>query len=67
MICCLLQVDFSYPPLVEGEAADSQECPPEWKHLPFLALPDGAHNFEDGEDFLSEGGNVLWPSGSDSS
>ncbi|XP_030846183.1 late secretory pathway protein AVL9 homolog [Strongylocentrotus purpuratus] len=41
------QVDFSYPPLIEGQPEDSHDVPSEWKHLPFLALPDGAHNFED--------------------
>ncbi|XP_070566717.1 late secretory pathway protein AVL9 homolog [Ptychodera flava] len=39
------QVDFSYPPLIEGQALDSHEVPTQWKYLPFLALPDGAHNF----------------------
>ncbi|XP_071948472.1 late secretory pathway protein AVL9 homolog [Antedon mediterranea] len=38
------QVDFSYPPLVDGEPENSCELPEEWKYLPFLALPDGAHN-----------------------
>ncbi|XP_033103188.1 late secretory pathway protein AVL9 homolog [Anneissia japonica] len=38
------QVDFSYPPLIDGEAENSSELPEEWKYLPFLALPDGAHN-----------------------
>lgn len=40
------QVDFSYPPLIEGQPHDSHDVPSEWKHLPFLALPDGAHNYE---------------------
>ncbi|XP_033639205.1 late secretory pathway protein AVL9 homolog [Asterias rubens] len=39
------QVDFSYPPLVEGCSSDSPEVPPEWKHLPCHAVPDGAHNY----------------------
>ena len=43
------KVDFSYPPLIEGQPEDSHDVPSEWKHLPFLALPDGAHNFEDGK------------------
>ncbi|XP_041478563.1 late secretory pathway protein AVL9 homolog [Lytechinus variegatus] len=46
------QVDFSYPPLVEGSAEESHEVPSEWKHLPFLALPDGAHNFEEDTIFF---------------
>ncbi|CAG5133981.1 unnamed protein product [Candidula unifasciata] len=39
------QVEYSYPPLIEGNSVDSHELPEEWKHLPSLALPDGAHNF----------------------
>ncbi|XP_006822126.1 late secretory pathway protein AVL9 homolog [Saccoglossus kowalevskii] len=39
------QVDYSYPPLIEGCNTDSQQVPEEWKYLPFLALPDGAHHF----------------------
>ncbi|XP_076821075.1 late secretory pathway protein AVL9 homolog [Clavelina lepadiformis] len=39
------QVEFSHPPLVDGESADSHLVPEEWKYLPFLALPDGAHNY----------------------
>ena len=42
------QVDFSYPPLIEGHSSDSPETPAEWKHLPFLAVPDGAHNYLEG-------------------
>ncbi|XP_076326765.1 late secretory pathway protein AVL9 homolog isoform X2 [Tachypleus tridentatus] len=40
------QVDYSYPPLIEGQPYDSSELPVCWKHLPSLALPDGAHNCE---------------------
>ncbi|XP_013409171.1 late secretory pathway protein AVL9 homolog isoform X2 [Lingula anatina] len=40
------QVEYSYPPLIKGEPVDSHEVPDEWKHLPSLALPDGAHNYE---------------------
>ncbi|CAL1530920.1 unnamed protein product [Lymnaea stagnalis] len=39
------QVEFSYPPLIEGNSVESHEIPEEWKHIPSLALPDGAHNF----------------------
>ncbi|XP_077978244.1 late secretory pathway protein AVL9 homolog [Glandiceps talaboti] len=39
------QVDFSYPPLIEGHSLDSHDVPEQWKYLPFLALPDGAHNY----------------------
>uniref|UniRef100_UPI00358EEF48 late secretory pathway protein AVL9 homolog n=1 Tax=Myxine glutinosa TaxID=7769 RepID=UPI00358EEF48 len=41
------QVEFSYPPLVPGESHDSKKLPDEWKYLPFLALPDGAHNYQE--------------------
>ncbi|KAM9713058.1 late secretory pathway protein AVL9 homolog [Menidia menidia] len=41
------QVEFSYPPLVPDEGHDSNLLPEEWKYLPFLALPDGAHNYQD--------------------
>lgn len=41
------QVEFSYPPLIPGEGHDSHVLPEEWKYLPFLALPDGAHNFQE--------------------
>uniref|UniRef100_A0A8C6STU2 AVL9 homolog (S. cerevisiase) n=1 Tax=Neogobius melanostomus TaxID=47308 RepID=A0A8C6STU2_9GOBI len=35
------QVEFSYPPLV-----------PDWRYLPFLALPDGAHNYQEDTVFF---------------
>ncbi|KAM6900403.1 late secretory pathway protein AVL9 homolog [Xenentodon cancila] len=41
------QVEFSYPPLVPHEGHDSNLLPEEWKYLPFLALPDGAHNYQE--------------------
>eukprot|EP00058_Branchiostoma_floridae_P015244 XP_002600732.1 hypothetical protein BRAFLDRAFT_114758 [Branchiostoma floridae] len=44
------QIEYAYPPLLEGQPPDSHDLPDEWKYLPFLALPDGAHNFE--EDFI---------------
>lgn len=42
------QVEFSYPPLMPDEGHDSNLLPEEWKYLPFLALPDGAHNYQEG-------------------
>ncbi|KAK3588062.1 hypothetical protein CHS0354_012110 [Potamilus streckersoni] len=39
------QVEYSYPPLIEGGLVDSNDVPPEWRHLASLALPDGAHNY----------------------
>ncbi|CAL1263801.1 unnamed protein product [Larinioides sclopetarius] len=39
-------VEYSYPPLFEGENIKSSDLPEPWKHLPTLALPDGAHNYE---------------------
>uniref|UniRef100_H3CTF9 AVL9 homolog (S. cerevisiase) n=1 Tax=Tetraodon nigroviridis TaxID=99883 RepID=H3CTF9_TETNG len=41
------QVEFSYPPLVPDEGHDSNVLPDEWRYLPFLALPDGAHNYQE--------------------
>uniref|UniRef100_A0A6Q2X5Z6 UDENN domain-containing protein n=1 Tax=Esox lucius TaxID=8010 RepID=A0A6Q2X5Z6_ESOLU len=38
-------VEYSYPPLLPQEGHDSNNLPEEWKYLPFLALPDGAHNY----------------------
>ncbi|KAG8442729.1 hypothetical protein GDO86_011506 [Hymenochirus boettgeri] len=46
------QVEFSYPPLMPGEGHDSHALPEEWKYLPFLALPDGAHNFQEDTVFF---------------
>ncbi|XP_061179764.1 late secretory pathway protein AVL9 homolog [Saccostrea echinata] len=40
------QVEYSYPPLLEGNDVNSSEVPPEWKHLASLAIPDGAHNYK---------------------
>lgn len=42
------QVEFSYPPLMPDEGHDSNVLPEEWRYLPFLALPDGAHNYQEG-------------------
>lgn len=39
------QVEYSYPPLIEGNPVDSNQVPDEWKHLPSLGIPDGAHNY----------------------
>ncbi|XP_063306704.1 late secretory pathway protein AVL9 homolog [Pelobates fuscus] len=46
------QVEFSYPPLIPGDGHDSHRLPEEWKYLPFLALPDGAHNFQEDTVFF---------------
>uniref|UniRef100_A0A8C3V2F5 AVL9 cell migration associated n=1 Tax=Catharus ustulatus TaxID=91951 RepID=A0A8C3V2F5_CATUS len=46
------QVEFSYPPLKPGGGHDSQSLPEEWKYLPFLALPDGAHNYQEDTVFF---------------
>ncbi|KAI1242923.1 Late secretory pathway protein AVL9, partial [Lamprotornis superbus] len=47
-----VRVEFSYPPLKPGEGHDSQSLPEEWKYLPFLALPDGAHNYQEDTVFF---------------
>ena len=41
----LVQVEFSFPPLGDSK---NNTLPSEWRFLPFLALPDGAHNCEQG-------------------
>ena len=39
-------LEYSYPPLIEGQPHSSSALPVEWKSLPALALPDGAHHQE---------------------
>ncbi|KFM60067.1 Late secretory pathway protein AVL9-like protein, partial [Stegodyphus mimosarum] len=39
-------VEYSYPPLFDGDNGKGSDLPEPWKHLPTLALPDGAHNYE---------------------
>ncbi|XP_030630035.1 late secretory pathway protein AVL9 homolog [Chanos chanos] len=46
------QVEFSYPPIIPSEGHDSNTLPEEWKYLPFLALPDGAHNYQEDTVFF---------------
>lgn len=48
-------VEFSCPPLGATETQESLTgfLPPEWKHLPFLALPDGCHNYEEDSVFFT--------------
>uniref|UniRef100_A0A8C6Y6T1 AVL9 cell migration associated n=1 Tax=Naja naja TaxID=35670 RepID=A0A8C6Y6T1_NAJNA len=46
------QIEFSYPSLITGESHDSNSLPEEWKYLPFLALPDGAHNYQEDTVFF---------------
>jgi hypothetical protein len=36
-------VDYAHPPL---GGADGTDVPEPWRHMPSLAIPDGAHNFE---------------------
>ncbi len=47
--CLFFQVEFSYPPIIPGAGHDNNTLPEEWKYLPFLALPDGAHNHQEGK------------------
>ena len=44
----MFQVEYCYPPFNEGSSPESPQLPTEWKHLPSLALPDGAHNYVEG-------------------
>lgn len=46
----IFQVEFSYPPI---HGSKSNECPSGWKYLPTLALPDGAHNFDEDSVFFN--------------
>ena len=48
----VFQVEYSFPPLVPGGQVHSNEAPLEWKHLPSLAIPDGAHNYTSGTYWL---------------
>ncbi|XP_077515438.1 late secretory pathway protein AVL9 homolog [Amblyomma americanum] len=44
------QLEYAYPPILgrgETGAQENQDLPDAWKHLPSLALPDGAHNYEE--------------------
>jgi len=41
------QVEFCYPPFHDSDGINSPVIPEEWKCLPFLALPDGAHNYDE--------------------
>ena len=40
------QVEYSWPPLIQENDCRSANLPAQWKHLPSLALPDGAHNYD---------------------
>ncbi|XP_068604063.1 late secretory pathway protein AVL9 homolog [Brachionichthys hirsutus] len=46
------QVEFAFPPLIPDGGHDSNLLPEEWKYLPFLALPDGAHNYQEDTVFF---------------
>lgn len=42
-------VEFAFPPLKGSDHVTqslTSNLPPEWRHLPHLALPDGSHNYE---------------------
>ncbi|KAI4461492.1 late secretory pathway protein avl9-related [Holotrichia oblita] len=43
------QVEYSFPPLIPDSP---NECPPGWKYLPTLALPDGSHNYDEDTVFF---------------
>lgn len=47
----IFKVEFSYPPLVSG--GDNTACPPGWKYLPTLGIPDGSHNFVEDSVFFN--------------
>ncbi|XP_067020333.1 late secretory pathway protein AVL9 homolog isoform X2 [Acropora muricata] len=43
------EVEFTFPPI--GKSQDTK-LPSEWRFLPFLALPDGAHNCEQDSSYF---------------
>ena len=51
-------VEFSYPPLQSADENAEQQSitnflPNEWRCLPYLALPDGCHNYEEDSVYFS--------------
>ena len=50
-------VEFSHPPLGGLSSPErlsiTSLLPPEWKHLPHLALPDGCHNYDEDASFFT--------------
>jgi len=49
------QVEFCYPPIktvVLEEKEDEIVLPKQWQTLPYLAMPDGAHNYEEDSSFF---------------
>ena len=49
-------VEYSYPPLTttgKEEQSITTLLPTQWRCLPYLALPDGCHNFEDDSVYFS--------------
>lgn len=45
-------LEYSYPPLCEGETHSSSVLPTCWSCLPALALPDGAHQHDEDSSFF---------------
>lgn len=47
-------VEYVHPPFssVETDSSLTTQLPPEWRHLPHLALPDGCHNYEEDATFF---------------
>lgn len=50
------QVEFCYPdindPLLEKKKGEDIALPKQWHALPYLAMPDGAHNYEEDHSFF---------------
>ena len=50
-------VEFAHPPLGGLSSPErlsiTSMLPPEWRHLPHLALPDGCHNYEEDASFFT--------------
>ncbi|XP_047136439.1 late secretory pathway protein AVL9 homolog isoform X1 [Hydra vulgaris] len=51
------QIEFCYPmindPLLDNKDGSEINLPKAWQALPYLAMPDGAHNFEDDCSFFN--------------
>lgn len=47
-------VEYIHPPLTSStkDSSLTNQLPPEWRHLPHLALPDGCHNYEEDASYF---------------
>ena len=49
-------LEYVYPPFASGGSSSTSsltnQLPSEWRHLPYLALPDGCHNYDEDASFF---------------